>query len=333
MQTRTYGDLFSLIQALAGVSSFVENEKTKIASLINRRYSQAYNTSPSWPRYLVISEGRDINAYTLSGATSGTSTLVNQNYKLLGQSTGTNTKAGTNVYQGVTTSSVIIYKNSLDAWVVATNGDTEVVEGTGTITVTGTGVAQFTEADTNKKDKLEDVSTFTAGSGSTDVLLVEPKNLIPYQQTGKEDIAEFVRIHRRRAFLNLSRVEYDFYVDVSGANIMNITSTVDNEAFRYLQERNLFCLISAQAELLIQALVLVEPFGTSTEAVPLEFFSYLAHATYADFLRMDGQHGKALTEEQVAEGYLFTELEKIDLRSNNNTINKKFTTYVNRQSR
>jgi hypothetical protein len=332
MQTRTYGDLFSLIQALAGVSSFVENEKTKIASLINRRYSQAYNTSPSWPRYLVISEGRDINAYTLSGATSGTSTLVNQNYKLLGQSTGTNTKAGTNVYQGVTTSSVIIYKSSLDAWVVATNGDTEVVEGTGTITVTNTGVAQFTEADTNKKDKLEDVSTFTAGSGSTDVLLVEPKNLIPYQQTGKEDIAEFVRIHRRRAFLNLSRVEYDFYVDVSGANIMNITSTVDNEAFvTYKKELVLFNFSTSGVT--NSSTGTIEPFGTSTEAVPLEFFSYLAHATYADFLRMDGQHGKALTEEQIAEGYLFTELEKIDLRSNNNTINKKFTTYVNRQSR
>jgi hypothetical protein len=48
---------------------------------------------------------------------------------------------------------------------------------------------------------------------------------------------------------------------------------------------------------------------------------------------MDGQHGKALTEEQLADDYLFTELEKIDLRSNNNTLNKKFTTYVNRQSR
>ncbi len=330
MQTRTYGDLFSLIQALAGVSSFVDNEKTKIASLINRRYSQAYNTSPSWPRYLVISEGRDIHAYTLSGATSSTSTTINQNYKLVGQSTGTNTQAGTNVYQGVTTSSVIIYKNTSNAWVVATGGSLT-TETTGTITVSGTGSAQFTEADTNKKDRLEDVETFTPASG-TDTLLVQPKNLVPYQQTGKDDIAEFVRIHRRRAFLNLSRVEYEFYVDAFGANIMNITSTVDNEAFvTYKKELSLFTFSASGVT--NSSSGAVEPFETSTEAVPLEFFSYLAHATYADFLRMDGQHGKALTEEQVAEGYLFTELEKIDLRSNNNTINKKFTTYVNRQSR
>jgi hypothetical protein len=48
---------------------------------------------------------------------------------------------------------------------------------------------------------------------------------------------------------------------------------------------------------------------------------------------MDGQHGKALTEEQLAQDYLDTQLEKIDIRSNNNSINKKFSTYVNRQSR
>jgi hypothetical protein len=48
---------------------------------------------------------------------------------------------------------------------------------------------------------------------------------------------------------------------------------------------------------------------------------------------MDGQTDKAMTEEQVAGTYLALELEKIDLRSNNNTINQKFSTYVNRQSR
>jgi hypothetical protein len=48
---------------------------------------------------------------------------------------------------------------------------------------------------------------------------------------------------------------------------------------------------------------------------------------------MDGQHDKALTEEQVAGTYLALELEKIDMRSNNNTINKRFSTYVSRQAR
>ena len=38
-------------------------------------------------------------------------------------------------------------------------------------------------------------------------------------------------------------------------------------------------------------------------------------------------------EEQNAKNYLDLELERIDLISNNNTINNRFTTYVNRQSR
>ena len=99
MQTRTYGDLFKLIQSLAGVGSFAESEQDDIANLINRRFLQAFNESPIWPRYIVSSEKRDILALTLSGATASTSTTVNQNYKLL----GANTTGGLNVYQGVTT--------------------------------------------------------------------------------------------------------------------------------------------------------------------------------------------------------------------------------------
>ena len=115
MQTRTYGDLFKLIQSLAGVGSFAESERDDIANLINRRFLQAFNESPIWPRYIVSSEKRDILALTLSGATSTTSTTVNQNYKLL----GANTTGGSNVYQGVTTTTVIIY-NTGTAWRVDT---------------------------------------------------------------------------------------------------------------------------------------------------------------------------------------------------------------------
>ena len=67
--------------------------------------------------------------------------------------------------------------------------------------------------------------------------------------------------------------------------------------------------------------------------VPLEFFSYLAHASYADFLRVESKYEDARTEEAIAQNYLAQELEKIDIRSNNNSLNKKFSTYVNRQSR
>ena len=149
MQTRTYGDLFKLIQSLAGVTAFATNEQDDIANLINRNYSVVYNTIQMWPRYLVSSEGRDINAYTLSGATSSTNTSVNQNYKFLGSNDGNVGTAGTNVYQGVTTSTVIIYKDSNNAWkvdssasaTIQSDGDYRVVAGTN----------EFIEADTLKK--------------------------------------------------------------------------------------------------------------------------------------------------------------------------------------
>ena len=312
MQTRTYGDLFKLIQSLAGVGTFATSEQDDIANFINRRFSQAFNTSPVWERYITSSEEREMISLTLSGATASTSTSVNQNYKFL----GANTTGGTNVYQGVTTNTVIIY-NTGTAWRVDTAASAA-VQASGTYTVTA-GTQQFIEADTNKKSSVTEVEVWTPRAGS-DILQVQGKNLIPYAQTGKTTIGEFNRIHRKRAFLNNSALEYEFFVDINGANLLNLVNSTDNVAFvTYKSEFTTFTTSS--------------DYSNSIEEVPAEFFNYLAHSVYADFLRMDGQTDKSLVEEQNAASYLASELEKIDLRSNNNTLNKRFSTYVNRQSR
>jgi len=317
MQTRTYGDLFKLIQSLAGVNSFAPTETDDIANLINRRYFEAYQTIQMWPRYLVSSEKRNINAYTLSGATSSTSTSVNQDYKFLGTNDGNVGKLGTNIYQGVTTSTVIIYKNSSNAWVIET-GASATIQSDGNYRVVA-GTTQFTEADTLKKDLLENVETFTPRAGS-DTLLVTPRNLIPYAQTGKNTIGEFIRVHRNRAFLNTSSLEYDFFVDSEGANILNISSRTDATGF--VTYKKIFVPFTTSAD-----------FTTSLEEVPSEFFHYIAHSTYSDFLRMDGQHDKAQLEQDNAQQYLALELERVDVIMNQTTVNKRFSTHVNRQSR
>ena len=144
-------------------------------------------------------------------------------------------------------------------------------------------------------------------------MLVERKNLVPYTE-GTSTIGEFIRVHRKQAFLNSSALEYDFFTDFTGANLLNIISSTDNKAYVTYKKK-------------------LDLFTESSEDIPAEFFYFMAHASYADFLRMDGQHGKAVAEEAVAKNYLDLELEKIDLRSNNNSINHKFSTYVNRQSR
>ena len=312
MQEKSYTDLLALIQSLIGAGELTTDEQAKILNFVNRRAFEAYNTSPSWSRYIVSSEARDLNSYTLTGATASTSTSVNQNYVLLGTNDGNLGESGTNIYQGVTTSSVIIYKNASSQWIVAT-GATVAIQSDGRYRVTVAGTTQFTEADTLKKSLLEDVEVFTPRGGS-DVLNVDPKNLIPYAETGLNTIGEFIRLHRKRAFLNNSSIEYDFFVDSTGANILNITSNSDNKAFVTYKKQ-------------------MTEFTETSVDIPLEFFYFLAHAAFADFLRLESKYQDARTEEAIAQTYLAQELEKIDLRSNNNSLNHKFSTYVNRQSR
>jgi len=315
MQTRQYKDLFRLITSMIGTGGELPGsgtEDTQIADFINRRFQEAFDTSPVWPRYVVSSEERQIIALTLSGATSSTSTSVNQNYKLL----GSNTTGGTNVYQGVTTNTVIIY-NTGSAWRVDTSASaTEQTDGTYTVSA---GSQKFIEADTNKKDNVEDVETWTPISGS-DVLSVVAKQLIPYAETNKNTIGDFNRIHRKKAFLNNSAIEYDFFADADGANILNIISTTDNTAFVTYKKQ--FTPFSVTTD-----------FYNSTVEVPAEFFNFIAHTVYADFLRVQNKQEQAIAEENVGAKYLAQELEKVDIRMNNSTINKRFSTYVNRQSR
>jgi len=335
MQTRTYGELFKLIRSLAGVGSFSTSELDDIANLINRRFLQIFNESPIWPRYFVSSESRDIISLTISGLATGSSSdksgVTNGNYILIGQASGTGVAvAGTNVYYNptagtrtsneVSNSTVIYKKSSTSRWEIH-DDETITINADGSLVVQGGGSALLFEADSVKKDNPFEVVTWTLTAATlSGTPKIVDKQLIPYAQTSKDTIGDFNRIHRKRAFQNNSSMEYDFFVDFNGANILNIANSTDNEAFvSYKKEFTPFDVTSGYAD--------------STVEVPNEFFPYLAHATYADFLRMDGQTDKAFAEEERANLAMALELEKVDIISNNNTVNKRFSTYVNRQSR
>ena len=338
MQTRTYKDLFRLITSMIGTGGELPGsgtEDTQVADFINRRFQQAFDQSPIWPRYFVNSEARDIISLIISGLGAGSSSdfssQVNGNYILVGQDSGSSgAVAGTNVYynpaQGTknatTINSTIIYKrSSTNRWEIEEGADVAIAAD-GSISVdAGTGNLVLVEADTNKKDNPSEVVTWTlTATLVSGTPLVVDEQLIPYAQTGKTTIGDFNRIHRKRAFLNNSAVEYEFFVDLNGANILNIVNSTDNEAFvSYKKQFTPFTVTT--------------DFYNSTVEVPGEFFNFIAHAVYADFLRVQNRQQEAIAEEQVAQTYLALELEKIDIRSNNNTVNKRFSTYVNRQSR
>ena len=336
MQTREYKDLFRLITSMIGTGGELAasgTEDTQVADFINRRFQQAFDQSPIWPRYFVSSEERTLVLYELSGASSSTSTSVNGKYKFFGinsgsfESGGGSATADTNIYQNTDSTTTFIYKNSSNAWVVATSiSPTDTRSSDGKISLNSSGTVQFTEADTSKNDAVEDVTTWTPRTGSN-LLSVVKKYIVPYAEGGiltsdsaKTTIGDFNRIHRKRAFVDNSAIEYEFFVDFDGANILNISNTNDTSAFvSYKKQFTPFTVTS--------------DFYNSTVEVPGEFFNFIAHAVYADFLRVQNRQQEAIAEEQVAQTYLALELEKIDIRSNNNTVNKRFSTYVNRQSR
>ena len=140
-------------------------------------------------------------------------------------------------------------------------------------------------------------------------------NVIPFAEGGKDTINEFIRIHRTQAFKKNSALEYDFYVDSNGANILNITNDNDTSAFvTYKKEYT-------------------STFTETSTDVPAEFFDFIIYSVLSDFYTGDGQTEKSLIADQSAKKMLDRELFKIDIRSNNNSINHKFSTYVNRQSR
>jgi hypothetical protein len=146
--------------------------------------------------------------------------------------------------------------------------------------------------------------------------------IVPVDEGSKPSIGQFLRIHRDKPFQRNSEREYDFYVDFSGAHIINQAGGTDQTGDVYVTYKRAFT-----------PNVLGYASSPNVLSVPGEFFYYIAHTSYADFLRMDGQVEKALIEEQVGEKYLDIELSKLELLTNNNTVGKKISTYVNRQSR
>jgi len=335
MQDRNYGDLFTLSSSLIGTVTLAVDECKQLASLINRRFQQAFDESPVWPRYLVPSEKRQVAAYVLSGLGGSHHGEINQNYKFIGLNSGRNKaddadlgKSGTKVYQGLGTATTFIYKNSSDAWVVARSIASFGTTSSGTISLETAGTASLTESGSIKKEKLEDVETWTLGTGVSGTPFFDARNLIPYAETDRSTIGDFNRIHRKEAFLNNSSIEYDFYVDLEGANVINIVDSTDNVI--YVTYKKQFSTLDPS---LSDPVVANDYYGNTAVKVPAEFFNFIAHSVYADFLRIQNKQEEALAEETRAQTYLAQELEKIDIRSNNNTVNQRFSTYVNRQSR
>tara|TARA_R110000765_G_scaffold299018_1_gene394016 strand:- start:156 stop:782 length:627 start_codon:yes stop_codon:yes gene_type:complete len=208
MQDRANKDLFDLISALSGNSDFTTAETSQLLALANRRFSQAYNKTPYWARYLTVGEERTIS-----------------------------------------------------------------------------------------------------------------NSIVPFTQTSKTNIGEFLRIHREEPLLRNSTIDFEFFVESDGAHVINLTASDATSVFvTYRKPLTLLTTLDSSGA------------GGETQ-VPNEYFLFMTHATYADFLRMDGQHSKAAFEEEIADGFLAESLDNPQQVYNNNTVGHRIKTYVSQQSR
>jgi hypothetical protein len=159
------------------------------------------------------------------------------------------------------------------------------------------------------------ISTATGDLGGSTVK--DYLGYIPYVESGKNDIDTFVRIHKDRPYQSRSAQEFDFYVSGLGATLISGTLNPSSVFVTYKKTN------SAQYG---------DSAGETTE-IPLEWFQYLAHATYADYLRAEGQQEKAQLADQEAELILNEELMRIDNQRTSGTVGTRFSTNANYQLR
>ena len=351
MILRRNQDLFNTIKALAGVNDFTDNEITDLVSFTNRRLTMAYNTTPMWERYVVASEERLLATIKVSNLTSN----LNGYYIKNGETSNAaqSDYADADVYVKSDDATRLIVKTSStnsdyqDKWVIINSGVSFVYTPITGITTLSSSSIEYTvvqdTTDTPSYGTPSDVVYWTSGGiiiTSLQEVQVNDVATVLYESlnfpiingsfiSGNNEnvIQDFIRIHRTQSFLSRSATEYDFYVDVNGANVLNSSAT-DGKVFVTYKKP----IVDTTTGQIVTSLDTTATSNYLTE-IPLEFFNYTAHGVYADFLRMDGQHDKAAFEEQKADMFLATELERIDIINNNNSLNHKFSTYVNTSSR
>lgn len=308
MQSKANKDLFDTISALSGTSDFTTTETSWLLSLANRRLREAFITTDIWPRYLVAYEPRTMKNQVVPETEDGFYVFgagtddVDGLYVLNGTQ---NSAAAYTVYDSDSTAlHSMIYSGSATTWNIISGTPSSGNAALYTNTTATNSTTDTTEA-------TVDETAWAVGTGTANAPQV--RNLSP--------IDTFIRVHRERAFYNQSAVEYDYSVHFDGMHVLNIADTSESKVWVTYKKR-------------YSELTTMDSDGAlaSTE-VPLEFFDWLVHATFADFLRLDGQTSKAIMEESFAKKLLEDEIEVAERVSNSNTVLQRIRTHTSQAAR
>jgi len=146
---------------------------------------------------------------------------------------------------------------------------------------------------------------------------------VPYAESGKDTIDTFLRIQRDQPYLTASVQDYEFTVGGLGATIVAGTLNPSTVWVTYKATHDILYGI-ADPE--------VSPLDPSL-FIPDEWFEYLAHGTYADYLRAEGQQERAVIADQEAEMILQDELMRLDEQHTQTLISNRIFTNSNMQLR
>lgn len=142
--------------------------------------------------------------------------------------------------------------------------------------------------------------------------------VVPYEESGLDYIDTFLRIHRTEPYSSGSSQDFDYIVTADGAKLVD--GSLDPASVYVTYRKQLRDTYGDGTS------------GTVTD-IPEEWFQYISHGTYADFLRMDGQQEKAAMADQEANDILTDELIKISNSRVMDLVATRIMTNANMQSR
>ena len=119
--------------------------------------------------------------------------------------------------------------------------------------------------------------------------------IVPFEETNLSSIDTFLMIHQSAPFLAASVPWVHFHVGSTGATIV----------CGDLAPTSAFVTYKAQHT------ALYGTNSTDSTTVPKEWFDYIAHGTYADYLRAEGQQEKAALADAEAADLLTDELLRV----------------------
>lgn len=350
-QTRTYSDLLTAIQAIAG-ESLTPNEKTRVKQLVNMRARLAYNQCAYWPTFLRVNEPRrvrrspfdysqsDINPDDLKStthsydydprawaakdppqsSTAGGAGVSNQDYLLLEELRFQKSPgfADIDTIFRVFTGDPFRDK-SVHELNFSVNNEKVLLLGKGNTYATDLRIHAY-------------ATTIITAGGAIQVTF------------GNDDYHGF----RQWDYYYIDQDELTETTSTGIAlngpyPVTSVTGTktiITSAAESGLTETSAWSVNSACIKVPTVYCTFKEQLPSNygdgsgeTSAIPREFFNYLVRGVYADFLRSEGQNQKAAAEDANAQSELDIELERVERTQNHPLLLTRYQSHGAEQNR